>query len=266
MLRSTHAGRSLLEVLLTLAVGLVPIASGLMVMSYQLDKKLEQVSSTSMREALFVIDRALDEVHQAALNALPLSGKPCRSVMYDLKELVAHNPHLHSLLLTRDGRVYCSSLATFTLKTPDFEPGQDVKLTFDVPTFSNEVMLEYRLPDQEPGVIASVYGLKLRSELNGFQSGLVLLLEFGDHYIWSGGDSREAGRPSQSEYFQRDTSATYGYTVNVGFPQGYRQHELLQASLQTLPSLALVGLLTSAFTYWGLFRSRKKAVHDATHK
>lgn len=263
MHRSTHAGRSLLEVLLTLAVGLVPITSGLAVMGYQLDKKLEEVSSTSIQEVLFVIDRALDDVHQAALTALPLSAKPCKSVLDELRGLVVRNPHLHSLSLTQDGKTYCSSLSNFTLYTPDFKQGQHMKLTFSVPSVPNEAMLEYRLA-QDPGVIASAYGLKLRSELSGFQSGLVLLLDFGDSYIWSGGDSHDPERPSQSEHFQHETSAKYGYTVNVGFPKGYRQREMLQATLQTLPSLALVGLLTSAFTYWGLFRSRKKTVHDAT--
>lgn len=266
MLRSTHAGRSLLEVLITVAVGLVPITSGLAVTGYQLDKKLEQVSSTSVQEALFVIDRALDQVHQAALEALPLSGKPCRSVQDELKGLVLRNAQLHSLSLTQDDQVYCSSLSTFTLHTPEFKAGQNLMLTFGMPSVPNEAILQYRLAGQHPGVIASAYGLTLRSELNGFQSGLVLLLEFGDRYIWSAGDSRDAERPSQTEYFQSQTSTKYDYTVEVGFPEGYRKHELLQATLQTLPSLALVGLLTSAFTYWGLFRSRNKAVHDATQR
>ncbi|MGE7989583.1 CSS-motif domain-containing protein [Pseudomonas sp. NPDC089554] len=264
MLRSTHAGRSLLEVLMTLAVGLVPITSGLAVMGYQLDKKLEQVSSTSLQEALFVIDRALDDVNQTTLKALPLSGKPCRAVQDELKGLVLRSPHLHSLSLTQDGQAYCSSASAFALHSPNFAPGEHVKLDFGVPTVPNEAILEYRLPDKNPGVSASAYGVKLRNELNGFQSGLVLLLEFGDNYLWSAGDSRSAERPSQAEYFQSEASTKYGYTVKVGFPAGYRQQELLQATLQTLPSLALVGLLTSAFIYWGLFRSRKKAIHDAT--
>lgn len=264
MMKSSHAGRSLLEVLMTLAVGMVPITSGLAVMGYQLDKKLEQVSTTSVHEALFVIDRALDDVHQAALAALPLSGQPCQAVEEDLKALVLRNPHLHSMSLTRDDRIYCSSLSPIASSTPEFQPGHNVKLSFGTPTLPDEALLKYRLPSQQPGVTASAYGTRLRSELNGFQSGLVLLLEFEENYLWSDGDSRDPERPSQAEYVQSAASTQYDYSVKVGFPEGHRDQEMLQGAVQTLPSLALVGLLTSAFTYWGLFRSRKKAVRDAT--
>ena len=103
MSRFTHAGRSLLEILLVLTIGMVPVVSGLLVMVYQLERKLEENAMVSVQEAIFTIDRVLDHLQTAASTALPLAGHPCVKVMGTLERLVAGDPRIRSLVLTQDG-------------------------------------------------------------------------------------------------------------------------------------------------------------------
>lgn len=267
MSRFTHAGRSLLEILLVLTIGMVPVVSGLLVMVYQLERKLEENAMVSVQEAIFTIDRVLDHLQTAASTALPLAGQPCVKVMGTLERLVAGDPRIRSLVLTQDGQAYCSTIDTSSSYSPSFNnPSDHVQLNFNSPVTPNDVVVELRLTYANPGVIVTAYGLELRNELRGFQDGLVLLLEFGETYLWSAGDSREAQRPSQTEFFRSAMSSKHGYTVKGGYRQGHTSQEIRQSMMRILPSLALIGLLTGAIMYWGIFRSRANGRHAGSSR
>ncbi|MGE8322391.1 MAG: CSS-motif domain-containing protein, partial [Pseudomonas sp.] len=222
MSKFTHAGRSLLELLLLLAMGMVPVCTGLMVMFFQLEKKLAENSSVSVKEAVFSVDQALDRLHEAALLALPLASKPCSAVMSTLQKQVARSSMIKSLSLVEGKQAYCSS-------TPDSMPqltafaisGNRVELVHASSAAPNELLINYYLPSDEQGVILTAYATQLRNELNAFQDGLTLLLEFDDRYLWSHGDSRDEQRPSQSEFPESALSVKYGYQVKGGYAQGY---------------------------------------------
>ncbi|MDF0732998.1 CSS-motif domain-containing protein [Pseudomonas entomophila] len=263
MSKFVHAGRSLLDLLIILAIGLVPVASGLLVMSYQLDRKLEENSRVSLNEAIFAIDRSLDGIHTAALGALPLASEHCDAVRQKLSGYVSRDQRLHSMMLIRDGQEFCSSLSTSDNLPRLVDTASPVKLLFNAPSMPNSALVRYQLTKSNPGVIVTAYGTVLRNELSGFQDGLVLVLKFGEQYIWSAGDSRDPQPPSQSEHFNRAVSKKYGYTVQGGYPQGFRKEELRQSAVQVLPSLALVGLVTAVIVYWGIFRNRSKGKRNA---
>lgn len=71
MSKIMHAGRSMVELLLLIAVALVPVVSGLLVMAFQLEAKLAENASISVQEAVFSVDSALDRMHETALRTLP---------------------------------------------------------------------------------------------------------------------------------------------------------------------------------------------------
>lgn len=264
MSRIKTAGQSLVELLLTLAISLLPVGSGLMIMFYQHDKKLEETARISVSEAIYSVDLALDRIHASAAAAMKLAGAACESAQAQLHDQIANAPHLRSLALTVDGRTYCN-----TLKTP--YPADSIfpdatsqfRLALDPPATPNSVLLAYQLREDNLGVIATTYGMLLRKELRAFQTGLTLLLEFGDLYIWTDGDSRDPVRPSQAEFFQEGVSKKYGYTVKAGYAQGYSARETRLMMKQLFPSLGLVGIITGAITYWGLFRQRSRRAHSA---
>ncbi|BDM23231.1 MULTISPECIES: CSS-motif domain-containing protein [Pseudomonas] len=267
MSRIKTAGQSLVELLLTLAISLLPVGSGLMIMFYQHDKKLEETARISVGEAIYSVDLALDRIHASAEAAMKLAGAPCDNAQAQMFDQVEKAPHLRSLALTVDGRTYCNTLKT---PYPPYSIFPDAKsqfrLVLDPPATPNTVMLAYQLSKQNLGVIVTSYGTMLRNELRAFQTGLTLVLEFGDLYIWTDGDSRDPARPSQAEFFQEGVSEKYGYTVKAGYAQGYSANETRQTMRQLFPSLALVGIITGAITYWGLFRQRNLRARSAASK
>lgn len=267
MSRIKTAGQGLVELLLTLAISLLPVGSGLMIMVYQHDKKLEETAQISVKEAIYSVDLALDRIQASATAAMALAGTACEKAQWQLIDQVAKAPHLRSLALTVDGRTYCNTLETSF--SPDFmflDAQSQFRLALDPPATPNAVLLAYQLSQKNLGVIATSYGMLLRNELRAFQTGLTLLLEFGDLYIWTDGDSRDPERPSQVEFFKEDVSNKYGYTVKAGYAQGYSAREMRQTMKQLFPSLALVGIITGSITYWGLFRQRNLRARSAASK
>jgi len=257
MLKIMHAGRRLRELLLLISVGLVPVVTGLLVMIVQLEMKLAENATLSVQEAVFSVDQALDRLHEAALRALPLADQPCDSVKSVLQDQVVSRSMLRSLTLVDSDRAYCSStsdslehLSAFALS------GRQVELYYGQSDNRRKLLVNYYLQGKNGGVIVTAYAIQLRSELDGFQDRLILLLEFDDRYIWSQGDSRDAQRPSQSEFSASAVSSRYGYRVKGGYAEGFTAQEIRQSMLQIVPSLMLVGIVTGSMVYLGLYRAR----------
>ncbi|MBF8669122.1 CSS-motif domain-containing protein [Pseudomonas putida] len=257
MSKIMHAGRSLLELLLLIALGLVPVVSGLLVMVFQLETKLAENANISVQEAVFSVDQALDRMHETALQALPFAGKPCNEVISKLQDQVAGRSMVRSLTLINGNQAYCSTTSDSLAGLSSFAvSGRQVELAYGSRAEASELLVNFYLSGNDNGVIVTAYALQLRNELDGFQDGLTLLLEFGDRYIWSHGDSRDRQPPSQSEFTERALSAKYGYQVKGGYAQGYTAREARQSMLQILPSLMLVGIVTGSIVYLTLFRAR----------
>ncbi|MBC3419702.1 CSS-motif domain-containing protein [Pseudomonas wayambapalatensis] len=253
---SRHLSHRMTNLMVSMLIGTAPVISGLVVMDYQLNKQLEENAKVSIEEAVFAIDRVFDSLHRAALHAQPLGTRPCKEVQQELESQARRNPRVHSLVLTRNDAGFCSSLGTKPLHTPRFAKGEYLRLNMNSPTIPNGVLVEYRLVADTHAVIASTYGLELRNELRGFKDGLVLLLEFGGLYLWAEGDSRDAGRPSLSEFPQNGVSEKYGYMIRAGYPAGFTAREARQVKTNIMPSLVLIGLFTSVLVLWSLLRNR----------
>lgn len=259
---------NLLKRLMVIAIGAVPIVSGLLVMNYHLGKKLAETSQISVQEAVFSVDQLLDRMVATFDRANDLAGKPCVQVSGKLHDIIAISPHLRSLALTANGEAYCATEKDPMAYISAFiKSGRGTELAFDVPSSPNAAILRVQTPGRNSGVVGTLYGIELRKELKSFQTGLTLILEFGDHYIWTDGDSRDPERPSQDEFSEWAESKKYGYTVRGGYSKGYTANEFRMTIAQVLPSLALVGVATSLVLYLGLMRARKAhsgtAVRDA---
>jgi len=253
---SRYLNHRVTNLMLSVLIGTTPVISGLVVMDYQMHRQLEKKSRVSIEEAVFAIDRVLDSLHGAALQAQPLSAQPCSEVQQELENQARRNPRIHSLVLTRNDIGFCSSLGTKPLYTPHFAKGEYLQLNMNSPTIPNGILVEYRLVADNHSVIASTYGLELRNELRGFKDGVVLELEFGDLYISANGDSRNEVRPSLSEFSQSGVSEKYGYLVRAGYPDGFTARESQYIRTNIMPSLVLIGLFTSVLVLWSLLRKR----------
>ncbi|MFK3819238.1 CSS-motif domain-containing protein [Pseudomonas sp. NPDC089407] len=252
-----HARRSMLDTLMLIAVGLVPVVSGLLVMVYQLEAKLAENASISVQEAVFSVDQALDRMHETATRAMPYAGKPCNDARSALLDQVANRSMVRSLTLLKGNQAYCSTTSEPLTHLASFaQSGRQVEISYGAPDIRQKLLVNFHLFDKDKGVIVTAYAMQLRNELDGFQDGFILLLEFDDRYIWSKGDSRDAQRPSKVEFSASAQSSKYGYRVKGGYPHGFTAQEIQQSILTVLPSLMLVGIMTGAIVYLGLLRQR----------
>ncbi|MBF8659985.1 CSS-motif domain-containing protein [Pseudomonas putida] len=262
-----HAGRSLLELVLLMAVGLVPVFSGLLVINFQQKAKLEDNAEVSVREAIFSVDQALDRVHEVAMSTLPLAGQPCTMIRRALVDQVTSRSMLRSLTLIEDGKAYCSSASD------SLEVLTDIASTGELLTF-NQLMVDAQgyllmnlhLQGEKTGVIATSYPVQLRSELDAFKDGLTLVLEFDEHAVWKDGDSLNGTRPSVAEFTHELESTHYPYRVVGGYPAGYAAQELRAAVFNMLPSLMLVGLMTGSVIYGVLGKMRVRQRNSAVDR
>ncbi len=252
-----HAGRSMLDMLLLIAVGLVPVISGLLVMVYQLEAKLEENANVSVQEAVFSVDQALDRMLESALRAMPYAGKPCATAQKDLLDQAASRSMIRSLTLVKNNKSYCSTTSEPLDHLSSFaQTGRQVEISYGPPDKRQNLLINFHLSERNKGVIVTAYAMQIRDELAGFQDGLALLLEVGDRYISNKGDSRDRQRPSKTEFPAIAQSDKYGYRIKGGYPDGFTAQEIHQSMLKILPSLILVGMVTVAMVYMGLLRQR----------
>ncbi|MFK0090368.1 CSS-motif domain-containing protein [Pseudomonas sp. NPDC090755] len=261
MAPSSHAGRSLVEFLVTLLIGLAPVACGLFVLSLQVERKQEETIAVTAREAIYAIDLVLDTLHQSSSTVLSLADQPCDEVLAQLRRQAIMQPNVRSLVLAKDNRAFCSTLygafdrfidpGTFLNQRLRVDPGNDAT--------PDAAVLIYRLQEFPYAVLALADINVLQTELLGFQNAVVLSLQFGQQYVWSTGSGESARVPNQDEDNMRLTSELFGYTVHAGYPDGHTWLMIRQASLAILPSLLLVGILTATVAYWGLYRRMRRS-------
>ncbi|MDD1015154.1 CSS-motif domain-containing protein [Pseudomonas rubra] len=260
MALSRLAGRSLLEFLITLLIGLAPVACGLLVLALQVERKQEETAAVSAAEAIYAIDLVIDTLHSTSNAVLGLAGQRCEQVLPALRQAALRQPSVRSLILIRDNRGYCGTvLGNFDAA---FDPGsyfnQRLRLDLQNQITPDMPVLHYRLQEHPVGVIATSDARTLQLELQGFQNGIVLALQFGSDFLWANGSGSVAQVPNYEEDKQRQVSDKYGYVVHAGYPDGHTRQVLRQAIHSTAPLLLLVGILTSAVAYWSLFRQQRQ--------
>ncbi|MNJ42150.1 putative cyclic-di-GMP phosphodiesterase AdrB [compost metagenome] len=256
MVSHSNAGRSLIEFLITVLIGMAPIACGLLVLTLQVDRKQEETIEVTAREAVYAIDRVIESLHNTSSQATGLVGRPCEEILPVLRREVVRQPNARSISLKKQSRVYCSTLYGSTDIV--MEPGNYINgrlriHTSDRATPGSPILL-YRLKVNDHEVVTAANLRALQLELLGFQNSVVLSLQFDRQFVWATGNGESFQVPSHTENTMQLVSERYGYTVHAGYPSGESWQVIRQAMQATLPSLLLVGIMTSAAAYWGLFR------------
>jgi len=256
--RTSHSGHTLLALLTTLLIGLAPIACGLMVMAWQVNKQLDESTEGVLRETRKGIDSLLDALHGASNKVLNLAEFSCEKALPHLYSEVVATPELRSLTLVRENRAFCSTLRgeSGLLVDPGeyfnhrlrLEPGND--------NTPDSAILYYRLQEYPYGVLAVADGKLLQRVLQGTREPDSVYLQFGPTLIGASGEVVEATAEATSSS-RSQVSPLYGYTIHVGYPPGYATHQLWENSLTIAPSLLLVGLMTAMGSYWAMYRRRR---------
>lgn len=265
MVPHCHAGRSLIEFLVTLLIGLAPVVCGLLVLTLQVDRKQEETIEVTAREAVYATDRFIDALHSTASQALSLTGKSCDAILPALRMEAAKQPNVRSVALKKEETIYCSTLfgSTDITLLPGSYVSDRLRVYPSLRTIPGEYILLYRLRTDTYAAIAVSHLQSLQAELLGFQNSVVLSLQFGEQYVWATGNGEYYQLPNHAENTLKLTSEKYGYIVHAGYSDGESWRVIRQAMQAALPSLLLVGIMTSAAGYWGLFRrARSRSTPD----
>ena len=256
--RTFSSGRALLQLLLTLLIGLAPVACGLLMMAWQVNKKLEESVEVAQHEALQRIDGLIDALHAASNKVLNLAELPCEKALPTLHSEVVTNPEVRSLTLVRENRAYCSTLrgeSGLLVEPGDYfnhrlrlEPGND--------NTPDSAILFYRLQEYPYGVLAVADAQMLQRLLRGIREPASVILQFGPTQIGANGEVQENAEAPDLEQYTSMVSPLYGYTLHVGYPHGHTARELLDNSMTLAPSLLLVGVMTAIGSYWAMNRRR----------
>ncbi|MFD2641643.1 CSS-motif domain-containing protein [Pseudomonas japonica] len=260
--RTPHSGHALLALLTTLLIGLAPVACGLMVMAWQVNKQLDDSTDVVLRETRKGIDSLLDALHGASNKVLNLAEFSCEKALPHLHSEVVANPELRSLTLVRENRAYCSTLRgeSGLLVDPGeyfnhrlrLEPGND--------NTPDSAILYYRLQEYPYGVLAVADGKLLQRVLQGTRQPDSVSLQFGPMLIGASGEVIDANGQAPTPY-RSQVSPLYGYTIHVSYPPGHAAGQLWESSLSIAPSLLLVGLMTAMGSYWAMYRRRRTLRH-----
>lgn len=263
--RTFSSGSALLQLLLTLLIGLAPVACGLLMMAWQVNKKLEESVEVAQHEALQRIDGLIDALHAASNKVLNLAELPCEKALPTLHSEVVTNPEVRSLTLVRENRAYCSTLrgeSGLLVEPGDYfnhrlrlEPGND--------NTPDSAILYYRLYEYPYGVLAVADGQMLQRQLHAIREPASVILQFGPTSIGAIGEVMEDGAKPLMEQSSSMLSPMYGYMLHVGYPPGHTASELLENSQAIAPSLLLVGVMTAIGSYWAMFRKRRPVARRA---
>ncbi|OLS62616.1 CSS-motif domain-containing protein [Pseudomonas putida] len=257
--RTSHPGHALLTLLTLLLIGLAPVAFGLLVMAWQVNKQLDESAVLALRDARLGVDSLLDSLHGASNKVLNLAEYACDKALPALHSEVVGNPQLRSLTLVRENRAYCSTLRgeSGLLVDPGDYFNHRLRLEAGNDNTPDSAILYYRLQEYPYGVLAVADGEILQRVLRGTRLPESVKLQFGPTLIGALGEVEDSLEALSSEPDMSQVSPMYGYTLHILHPPGHAVRQLLDNSLVVVPSLLLVGIMTAAGSYWAMYRRRR---------
>ncbi len=258
-LRTSRSSHALLTLLTLLLIGLAPVAFGLLVMAWQVNKQLDESSMLALRDARLGVDSLIDSLHGASNKVLNLAEYPCDKALPALHSEVVGNPELRSLTLVRENRAYCSTLRgeSGLLVDPGDYFNHRLRLEAGNDNTPDSAILYYRLQEYPYGVLAVADGEILQRILRGTRQPESVKLQFGPTLIGATGEVQDSLQALASEPGMSQVSPMYGYTIHIVHPPGHAARQLLDNSMVVAPSLLLVGIMTAAGSYWAMYRRRR---------
>jgi hypothetical protein len=254
----TDSRPRLRTLIIALLIGLSPVATGLVVINWQLAKQLENDAQGAAKEALDLIEGVIRPIAEITDTTMSIAGKACVLALPQLREQVVNVVNLRSLLLVSDNNIYCSSLLGAIDRR--LNPGDFYNRTLWLRA-GNEVtpdraVLYYRTYEHPYGVVSLIDGSTLRNKLATIKTEGELALEFGPAFMKSDGQIYSTQAPGHEEFHQRLVSQNYGFAVHSGFPQDTHWRTFKNRATTTSSSLLLVGLLTGGAVYWVMAKPR----------
>ncbi|MFY0148277.1 EAL domain-containing protein [Klebsiella variicola] len=173
------------------SLALVVFLAGVFVINWQLWHSDQATHVAAARQAAKKIAAILDEAHAATATALNVSRNGCSGQgQFQLGTEAALQPHLRTILLIKDGQVWCSSLPGNRVLTlhPESLPDEKLQLLPARMMVNKRPVLIYHTRSAQVRVIVSISDIHLRDALYSDEDNVGLALSVNHQMIARYGD------------------------------------------------------------------------------
>ncbi|MBC2619058.1 MULTISPECIES: EAL domain-containing protein [Citrobacter] len=183
---------------------------GVFILNMQLWYSSSQEALGGARYAVKNMDNILNEAFQATGTAKRIAEKKCDlESQYQLGTEAALRPHLRTLIIIRQGKVWCTSLPgnRILLKQIPVIPDTNLLLAPAQYTVNEIPVLLYQTHFQTSSIIITISGVHIRGALNVPIKGLSYSLRVGDKVLGSSAEvkvikanARQSGQVDSAKY------------------------------------------------------------------
>ncbi|HCB0505758.1 TPA: EAL domain-containing protein [Klebsiella variicola subsp. variicola] len=173
------------------SLALVVFLAGVFVINWQLWHSDQATHVAAARQAAKKIAAILDEAHAATATALNVSRNGCSGQgQFQLGTEAALQPHLRTILLIKDGQMWCSSLPGNRVLTlhPESLPDEKLQLLPARMMVNKRPVLIYHTRSAQVRVIVSISDIHLRDALYSDEDNAGLALSVNHQMIARYGD------------------------------------------------------------------------------
>ncbi|WP_313456769.1 cyclic diguanylate phosphodiesterase [Pseudomonas sp.] len=243
--------------LLPWAVGAIPLACGLVVINWQIERELRMASQTTTQQVVGYVDHILDNLGNAAQALLPLAGSPCADAQFALRKEVTGNAFVRSTNLFQHNALYCSSLfgeIEEPVKANDYTDGRLWLMDGNSVT-PGHPLLVYRAHEGDRGVISTVDGDHLLTALRLIAPEASLQLQVGPVWMGSEGVVQSGPPPTAAVAASSAASTHYPFSVHGGYSAGKPAAVLREQYPELLGLLLVLGVVAGLACRWQLRRA-----------
>jgi sensor c-di-GMP phosphodiesterase-like protein len=201
---------------------LVPISLfifGVFIINLQLWYSARLNSADGARHAAANINAILDEARNATTTALRVAADGCTGEgAYALGTEAALNPHLRTILIFKDGDIWCSSLPgnRVLINEPESIPDDTLKLLPAKDTVNDRPILIYQNAIQHGRVMVTISDSHVREALSTSIHDAGYTLVVGQQMISRSGDVQPVGKNQSTNGIF--TSKTYPFSIDWQLP------------------------------------------------
>ncbi|HHN8543635.1 EAL domain-containing protein [Citrobacter cronae] len=214
---------------------------GVFILNMQLWYSSSQEALGGARYAAKNMDNILNEAFQATGTAKRIAEKKCDlESQYQLGTEAALRPHLRTLIIIRQGKVWCTSLPgnRILLKQIPVIPDTNLLLAPAQNTVNEIPVLLYQTHFQTSSIIITISGVHIRGALNVPIKGLSYSLRVGDKVLGSSAEVKviKANAPQSGQV----DSAKYPFSIIFDQPPLFSLKRLVTNGLGILIFILLI--------------------------
>lgn len=233
--------------ILPVGFSVILLIAGVAILNAQLWYSAQSNSSTGATHTIDKIDAILDEARLATKTSLNIANEKCSAEnQYRLGTEAALNPHLRTIAILKNNRVWCSSLPGNRVLLVNLSTLPDNKLLLlsAKKTTNNLPVLLYQTPSADGKIFVSISDAHIRDALNSFIPDTQYSLVINGSRLANSGDITTT--PLNEKTTRSLSSHRYPFSIEYQLPSFFSPLRMIQ---QGTGLLFFMLLLTCTVAY-----------------